>query len=108
MTVTILAEFPPLSPNPDGIIRIGKTRVTLDTVIEAFNEGATAEEIAQQYPALSLGEVYSAVAYYLSHKADVDAYLRSGEKIAQQVQAENEARFNPIGVRQRLLARRQR
>ncbi len=106
--LTIVTEQPPLTPNEDGVIRIGKTRVMLDTVIAAFNEGATAEEIAQQYPALTLAEVYATVAYYLNHKADVDAYLRAGEQLAQQVQAENEARFNPAGVRDRLLARRTR
>ncbi len=106
--LTIVTEQPPLTPNDDGIIRIGRTRVMLDTVIAAFNEGATAEEIAQQYPALTLAEVYATVAYYLNHKADVDAYLRAGEQLAQQVQAENEARFNPTGVRDRLLARRTR
>ena len=106
--LTIVTEQPPLTPNEDGVIRIGRTRVMLDTVIAAFNEGATAEEIAQQYPALTLAEVYATVAYYLNHKADVDAYLRDGEQLAQQVQAENEARFNPVGVRDRLLARRAR
>jgi uncharacterized protein (DUF433 family) len=106
--LTIVNEQPPLTPNDDGVIRIGRTRVLLDTVIAAFAEGATAEEIAQQYPALTLAEVYATVAYYLNHKADVDAYLRAGEQFAQQVQVENEARFNPIGVRDRLLARRSR
>ncbi len=106
--LTIVSEQPPLTPNDDGVIRIGRTRVLLDTVIAAFNEGATAEEIAQQYPALTLAEVYATVAYYLNHQADVDAYLRAGEQFAQQVQTENEARFNPIGVRERLLARRAR
>jgi len=106
--LTILADHPPLSPDADGVIRVGKTRVTLDTVIAAFNEGASAEEIVQQYPGVTLAEVYATVAYYLLHQADVDAYLRTGELAADQVQAENEKRFNPIGVRDRLLARRQR
>ena len=108
MTMIILAEYPPLGASPDGVIHVANTRVTLDIVVAAFNEGATAEEIAQQYPALSLADVYGAVAYYLSHKADVDAYLAYATQVAQQVQAENEARFSPVGVRQRLLARRQR
>ena len=54
---------------------MGKTRVTLDTVIAAFLEGATAEEIAQQYPSLQLSDVYIAIGYYLKHKVEVDAYL---------------------------------
>src|SRR5579864_7726122 len=95
----IVAEQPPLTATADGVIRVGNTRVTLDTIIAAFNEGATAEEIAQQYSVLSLADVYAVVAYYLNHKTDVDTYLHAGEQVAQQVQIENEARFNPIGVR---------
>ncbi len=106
--LTILADHPPLSSDANGVIRVGKTRVTLDTVIAAFNEGASAEEIVQQYPTLTLADVYATVAYYLLHQADVDAYLRAGEQAARQVQTENEKRFNPIGVRDRLLARQQR
>jgi uncharacterized protein (DUF433 family) len=106
--VTISAEQPPLMTSGDGIIYVGKTRVTLDTVVEAFNEGATVEEIAQQYPALGLADVYTAIAYYLNHKVEVDAYLLAGQAAAQQVQQENERRFNPVGIRDRLLARRQR
>jgi uncharacterized protein (DUF433 family) len=105
--LTILAEQPPLTTTADDVIRIGETRVTLETVIAAFNEGATSEEIAQQYPALRLADVYATIAYYLNHKTEVNAYLRLSEQSAAQVQAENETRFNPIGVRERLLARRQ-
>ncbi len=104
--LTILAEQPPLTASADDVIYVGKTRVTLDTVIGAFHEGATAEEVAQQYPALKLADVYATFAYYLNHKAEVDVYLRSGEHHAEQVRAENEAHFNPVGVRERLLARR--
>jgi uncharacterized protein (DUF433 family) len=106
--LTISTDVPPLTPTGDGMIRVGKTRVTLDTVVAAFNDGASAEEIAQQYPSLTLADVYATVAYYLKHKTDVDAYLQAGEQVARQVQAENETRFNPIGVRARLLARHKR
>lgn len=102
----ILAEQPPLRTTADGAIRIGKTRVTLETVIVAFNEGATAEEIVQQYPALRLADVYATIAYYLNHRAEVNAYLHSSEQSAAEVRTENETRFNPVGIRERLLARR--
>jgi hypothetical protein len=45
MTLTIVAEAAPLQANKDGVILVGKTHVTLDTVVAAFNQGATAEEI---------------------------------------------------------------
>ena len=49
MTLAIVAEPVPLETDAGGVIRVGKTRVALDTVISAFLEGATAEEITHQY-----------------------------------------------------------
>ena len=46
MSLAIAPESLPLIEHTDGVIRVGGTRVTLETVVEAFNEGATAEEIA--------------------------------------------------------------
>jgi uncharacterized protein (DUF433 family) len=85
---------------------VGGTRVTLDTVVAAFDAGATAEEIVQQYPSLTLADVYSVIAYYLRHKMELGAYLAQRERQAAHVREENERRFDPTGVRDRLLARR--
>lgn len=99
-------ETLPLETDSDGVIRVGKTRVTLDTVITAFRDGATAEEIAQQYPSLQLADIYSVIGYYLRHRSEVDGYLRRRTQQAEQVRERNEARFDPSGIRDRLLARR--
>src|ERR1051325_9693493 len=65
----------PLQADSDGVIRVRGTRVTLDTVWAAFQEGATAEEIVQQYPSLSLADAYQAIGYCLRHPALVAGYL---------------------------------
>ncbi|PSR17022.1 hypothetical protein C8255_14785 [filamentous cyanobacterium CCP3] len=91
--------------NHDGVVLVGNTRVTLDTVVTAFLEGATAEEIVEQYPVLQLADVYSVIAYYLRRKPEVDDYLKIRQERAAQVRQENERRFNPIGIRDRLMAR---
>lgn len=106
MTLTIATETIPLVPDVDGVIRVGTTRVTLDTVIWAFLDGATAEEIAHQYPSLDLADVYSVIGYYLRRRAEIDAYLHRRQELAEQVRRQNEARFDPSGIRDRLLARR--
>lgn len=99
-------ETLPIETDAKGIVRVGKTRVTLETLIAAFSEGATPEEIAQQYPSLHLADIYSVIGYYLRHSAEVEAYLlRRSEQVAS-VQRKNETRFDPSGVRDRLLARR--
>jgi uncharacterized protein (DUF433 family) len=97
----------PLAADPDGVVRVGGTRVTLDTLVAAFREGMTPEGIVEQYPTLGLADVYSVIGYYLSHSDEVDGYLRSRQQLAADVRHENEARFDPKGIRDRLLARRQ-
>lgn len=105
-TLTIVAEPPPLATDADGVVRVGGTRVTLDTVVMAFRDGATAEEIVYQYPALPLADVYTVIGYYLQRQEEVEAYLRRRERQAAVVRAQNEARFPAADIRARLLARR--
>jgi uncharacterized protein (DUF433 family) len=90
----------------DGTIRVGDTRVTLATVISAFKDGATAEEIAQQYPSLELADIYAVIAYYLRQRAEVETYLQQHKEQADQIRRKNESRFDPSGIRERLQTRR--
>ncbi len=106
MVVTTITEIIPLKMNKDGVILVSKTRVTLDTLIAAFTEGATAEEISYQYPSVPLADIYSVIGYYLRQKKQVDTYLKRREKQAQEVRKINEERFSSSGIRERLLARR--
>lgn len=108
MPLTFAADVVPLETDADGVVRVGKTRVTLDTVVAAFSEGATAEEIVQQYPTLSLPDVYQVIGYYLRRTAEVEAYLRQRRAEADSVRRQNESRLDPQGVRDRLLSRRRR
>jgi hypothetical protein len=62
MPTTISSQPVPLEKGSDGVIRVKGSRVTLDTVVCAFGDGATAEEIAQQYSTLSLPAVYGSLA----------------------------------------------
>jgi uncharacterized protein (DUF433 family) len=95
----------PLSTNADGVIRVGGTRVTLDTVIDTFMTGASPEEIAQDFPVLRLDDVYAIVTYYLRHRAEVDAYLRERRARAEAIRHEIEVNSTQTGLRDRLLAR---
>ncbi len=106
MLLVPTADPIPLVTEKNGAVRISKTRVTLDTVVTAFLEGSSAEEIKDQYPSLQLSDIYSVIGYYLRHQTEVDAYLLVRQQLASEVREEAERRFNPIGVRDRLLARR--
>jgi uncharacterized protein (DUF433 family) len=100
------AKPPPLQVEPDGVVRVLGTRLSLETVVAAFDEGATAEEIVQRYPSLELGAVYAVIAYVLDNRSEVDAYVAARRSDARALQAKVEAQFPPRGFRQRLLARR--
>ncbi|MGH9320192.1 MAG: DUF433 domain-containing protein [Vicinamibacteria bacterium] len=106
MELHVPPEEVPVKTDADGVFRVGGTRVTLDTVVAAFDAGATAEEIAQQYPSVTLADIYSVIAYYLRHQSEVRAYLGQRQRQATQIREENERRFDPTGVRDRLLTRR--
>lgn len=105
MPLALAAEPFPLATHPDGVVHVGGTRVTLDTVVYAFQDGATAEEITLRYPALNLADAYAAITYYLRHREGVEGYLAEREEKAANVRRENEARSDPRGIRERLLAR---
>lgn len=107
MSIRETVEPVPLTGDADGVFRVGATRVTLDTVVAAFREGMTAEGIVEQYPSLRLADVYSVIGYILRHPEEIDTYLQSRQRQAEEIRRENESRFDPNGVRARLLARRQ-
>lgn len=90
----------------DGVLRVGGTRVRLDTIVGAFHSGCTAEEILLKYPSLDLTDIYASITYYLWHREEVEAYLEERRLLAEETRRENEARFPPQGIRERLLARR--
>jgi uncharacterized protein (DUF433 family) len=108
MSLAIISEPPPLQATPDGVIRVGGTRVTLDSVVAAYREGATAEEIVEQYPTLQLRDVYSVFGYFLRHEDEVNAYLERRRREADDFRRENERRFPPQGIRERLNRRREK
>ncbi len=108
MSLTISKEPIPLATDADGVVRVGGTRVSLDSVIFAFKEGSTPEEIVQQYTTLDLADVYAVITYYLQHQSDIETYLDGRRAQREEIRNEIEARFDPQGIRDRLLARRKR
>jgi uncharacterized protein (DUF433 family) len=108
MTFTPESEPPPLGMDEDGVIRIGETRISLDTVIFAYNEGATPEEIVQDYPTLQLSDVYRVISYYLQHISEIDAYLEERKVQREKIRQITEERFDSQLFRNRLLARRRK
>src|ERR1700733_14132708 len=70
----------PMQMTDDGVIRVSGTRVTIDPLVACFHEGATPEEMAQQYPVVPLADIYAVIAFYLRKREQVDAYLAQREQ----------------------------
>jgi uncharacterized protein (DUF433 family) len=96
----------PLYTDKHGKIRIGDTRILLELVIHAFQQGESAEGILEMYSVLKLADVYAVLAYYLANRADVDAYVRQADANSQRIQQAIEAQYTPetLALRARLRA----
>lgn len=104
MSITLEPPPIPLTMTPEGVLRISGTRVPLDTVVRAFQQGANPEEIAQDYP-LTLAEIYAVLAYYLWHREAVEDYMAERATMSAQARQSVESRTDLGGIRSRLLAR---
>ena len=88
-----------------GVMRVGTSRVMLDSVVAGFQQGHSPETIQQQYPALSLEEVYGAITWYLAHTKEAEEYLARQATVWDR-EREKAAR-RPNLVLQRLRAQRE-
>lgn len=107
MTVAEPSEAVPLHTNRDGVVRVGGTRVTLETVVAAFDSGSTAEEICEDFPGLELADVYAVLTYTLRHRPEVDRYLDRRRREGEEIRREIESSPGSRRLRERLLARQQ-
>jgi len=107
MTLKIESLPVPLRIDEGDAVRVGRSRVTLDTVVYQFRQGATPEEILQNYPTLDLGDIYAVCGYYLKNQDAVDAYILHNEREAAEILQRFEQKYPTADLRKRLLARRE-
>jgi len=69
----------PLHLDDRGAIRVIGSRITLDTLVGAYQRGDTLEEIHEGFPSLSLAQIQSVIAWYLNHTSEADEYLAKGD-----------------------------
>src|SRR5258708_25856159 len=104
--MTTVVEAIPLAMDAHGVYRVGGSRVTLDLIVRAFNRGATAEEIVQDFPSLQLSDVYQVIGYYLKHDSELARYFEQRGREEQELLGTHAEEWSPRGLRERLLARR--
>jgi len=86
MPVIEATQAVPLSVTEDGTIRIANTRISLESVLHHYEQGATAEEVVLRFSALRLADVHSCLAYYLNHKEKVHEYMTRQQQRAEALQ----------------------
>jgi uncharacterized protein (DUF433 family) len=106
MPLAIETEAPPLRIDEHGTVRVGRTRVTLDTVIASYQDGATPEQIVLQYPSLSLADTYAVIGYYLRHAGQVDLFLAQRQREAEDLRQKIESNPDMQRIRRQLTAPR--
>ncbi len=107
MAFTVQTEAPPLSEDATAAMRVGNSRVLLEIVVRAFQDGATPETIVQRYSTLALPDVYAVVAYYLRHRNEDEEYLARRERKAEEVRQRIESQQADLSeIRARLLTQR--
>lgn len=106
-SLTIQPVPVPLSQDENGDVLVAGTRVHLEGIIHAFEEGAIPEEIVMRFTTLRLDNVYAVIAFYLGHKAEVQDYMRWRDQKAEEVWQKIQAHQGGLGdIRARLLARK--
>ncbi len=105
MSQSVDVEPGPITTDTHGVMRVAGTRVTLDTVVAAYEKGDTPEQIAQDYSVLETADIYAVIAYYLRHRGEVEAYLERRREERRAVRQEAEKRFPSGGLKERLQAR---
>lgn len=103
--LSLAPEPPPLRVDEGGAVRVGKSRVSLDLVVEQYDNGMTPEDLARAYDTLELADVYGVIAYYLQHRKEVRAYLKRRRSEAEALRTKIESERPRISHKE-LLARR--
>ncbi len=104
LPVPYAADAPLRVDQATGRVRVGGTRIAIDAVVYAYNQGESPAAIVENYPALSEQDVYAVIAYYLQRKEAVDAYLNAWEKRADAAERMRAAEHDADGFKERLLA----
>src|SRR5438309_1719546 len=73
--LTLHTVSSPLRVDEGGTVRVGKSRVSLDVIVEQYENGMSPEDMVRAYDTLALADVHAAIAYYLRYRDEVTAYL---------------------------------
>ena len=106
MSLAVVADPAPFRTDPNGAVRVGDTQMRLASIVLRHQQGATPEQIHKSFPSVLLPDVYAVIAYYLRHRAEVDAFLVQLDAEADRIREEVKARPATKALREKLHARK--
>jgi uncharacterized protein (DUF433 family) len=98
------AEYAPIRMDEGGTVRVGNSRISLDLIVEQYENGMTPEDMVRAYDTLTLADVHAVIAYYLRNRDEVVAYLSRRKQEALSLRTKIEAEYPRISPDE-LLAR---
>ncbi len=101
LTPTLTLNLP-LRLDEAGRWRVGNTRIPIETVIIAFQQGSSPEQIVENFDVLQLAHVYQIVGYYLEHQAELDNYMTQYVAEGDAIRHQMEALYPPISKEERI------
>lgn len=105
LTLPLQTDPVPLRVDEGGTVRVGNTRITLDLVVQQYENGMTPEDMVRAYDTLDLADVHAVIAHYLRHRDQIEVYLKRRAEGAAVLRAKIESE-RPRVSREELLARR--
>ncbi len=100
MTTSSTTTYEHVQIDADGVPVIsGTTMKVVELVMAQMAFGWSPEELHFQHPYLTLGQIYSALAFYWDHKKELDADIERRWQYAEQ--AREKAGLSPIAEKLR-------
>ena len=96
----------PLTQDTYGTIRVKGSRVTIDTLVARYLQGDAPEDIHEGFPTVSLEEIRKIIGWYLTHRTEVDEYIRARDAEGEILRREIESEPRNIATRKKLLRRK--
>lgn len=95
MHTTIAAHIESSPDLSGGRPRVAGTRVRVQDIVACHEfQGMNADEIVAGYPAITLADVYAALAYYHDHRDEIRGDMRADEEFVARFRAMQAGRAN--------------
>jgi uncharacterized protein (DUF433 family) len=98
-------RHPALVPDMAGVLRVGNTRVSFETVLEAIQRGLDADGIKSKYPDLELTDIFALQEYYIENRFVLDRHLTGCMELAARNCNLSESRSSTRSLRDQIRSR---